>query len=113
MKTNIEYKNGVLYVRVFGVLVGDKVNIFENEIIPIVLSLKTKWVMVNLNRIDLIDSRGVNSLVKVSDVVNRFKGKVVLCEMNDYVKDNLSHTDVFDYCFKSKNEKLAMDVFKI
>lgn len=113
MKTDIDYKKDILYIKVNGVLVGNKVEKFESEIIPIILGLNAKYVTINLKDVDLIDSRGINSLIKVSNVVNRFKGKVVLCELNNYLKDNFKHSDVFDYCYKSKNEKSSIGVFKI
>ena len=113
MKTDIDYKKDILYIKVNGVLVGNKVEKFETEVIPIILGLNAKFVTINLKAVDLIDSRGINSLIKVSNVVNRFKGKVVLCELNNYLKDNFKHSDVFDYCYKSKNEKSSIGVFKL
>ncbi len=113
MKTNIDYKNKILFIRVNGVLVGNKTSMFEQEIIPIILSLKSRYVSINLNKVDLIDKRGINSLIKISNIVNSFKGKLVLCDLNDYVDNNLKHSDIFDYCFKSKNEKSSREVFKI
>ena len=113
MKTNIDYKKDILYIKVNGVLVGNKVEKFETEVIPIILGLNAKYVTINLKDVDLIDKRGINSLIKVSNVVNRFKGKVVLCELNNYLKDNFKHSDVFDYCYKSKNEKSSIGVFKL
>ncbi len=113
MKTDIDYKKDILYIKVNGVLVGNKVEKFETEVIPIILGLSAKFVTINLKAVDLIDRRGINSLIKVSNVVNRFKGKVVLCELNNYLKDNFKHSDVFDYCYKSKNEKSSIGVFKL
>ena len=113
MKTDIDYKKDILYIKVNGVLVGNKIQKFESEVIPIILGLNAKYVTINLKDVDLIDKRGINSLIKVSNIVNRFKGKVVLCELNNYLKDNFKHSDVFDYCYKSKNEKSSIGVFKL
>jgi len=113
MKTNIDFKNNVLYIKVDGVLVGNKIEMFESEIIPIILGLGAKNVMINLSNVDLIDKRGINSIIKVSNVVNKFKGKVVLCDINKYINSRFKHSDIFDYCFKSKNEKSSLEVFKI
>lgn len=113
METEIDLKNGILYIRVSGVLVGNKVNKFECEVLPIVLSLESKYVTINLKDVDLIDSRGINSLIKVADSVNKFKGKVVLCDLNEYIKEIFKHSDIFDYCYKSSNEKTSVGVFSI
>ncbi len=113
MNTDIDYKRNILYVKLKGVLVGNKIEKFESELIPIILGLNARYVTINLSDIELIDKRGINSLIKISNIVNRFKGKVVLCDMNNYVKDNFKHSDIFDYCYRSKNEKTSLGVFKL
>ncbi len=113
MKTEIDYKKGILYVKLEGVLVGNKINKFECEIIPIIIGLESKDVIINLKGIELIDKRGIDSLIKISSLVNRFKGKLVLCELNEYLKNRFKNSDIFDYCFKSKNEETSKEVLKI
>ncbi len=113
MNTQIEYKKGILFIKISGVLVGNKINKFESEVIPIVLGLQARNITINMNDISLIDKRGINSLIKISNLSNKFNGKLVLCDLNDYLKSNFKHSDIFDYCFKSKNEKSSIEVFKI
>ena len=113
MNTQIEYKKGILFIKISGVLVGNKINKFESEVIPIVLGLQAGNITINMNDISLIDKRGINSLIKISNLSNKFNGKLVLCNLNDYLKSNFKHSDIFDYCFKSKNEKSSVEVFKI
>ena len=113
MKTDIDYDNNVLYIRIDGVLLGNKTSVFESEVIPLLFGLKCRYVTINLSKVELIDKKGINSLIKIADIVNKFKGKVVLCELNDYVRNNFKHSDIFDYCFKSKNESTSLEVFKI
>lgn len=113
MNTDIEYKKGVLLIKVKGLLVGNKTEIFESEVIPIILGLNADRVTISLLDVDLIDNRGINSLIKISSIVNRFNGKVVLCDLNKYIKNRLKQSDVYDYCFKSRSEKTSMGVFSI
>lgn len=113
MNTDIDFNRGILYIRLFGSFIKREVNNFESLVIPIILGLNQKYVTVNLANVDMFDRKGVNSLIKISDVVNRFNGKVVLCELNYHIKDYLKNSDIFDYCFKSKNEKTSLGVFKI
>lgn len=113
MTTNIEFKKGVLFVRIKGILVGNKVKKFEEEVIPIILGLEARNVTVNLYDVSLIDKRGINSIIKMSTLVNKNAGKVAVCEINDSIKDNVMNSDVFDYCFKTKNELTSLGVFSI
>ena len=48
MTTNIEYIKGILFIRINGVLVGNKISKFESEIIPIILGLGSRYVTLNL-----------------------------------------------------------------
>lgn len=111
MRTNIKYKKKVLTIKIIGILVGRKIEEFENEILPIILSLQSKKVVINMENVNLIDKSGINSIIKISNIVNNYNGKVVLCNLNNYLKINLSHSDIFDYCFKSKDEKSTNWVF--
>ena len=69
MTTNIDYKKGVLFIRLNGVLVGNKINKFESEVIPIVLGLGSRYVTLNLFKLELIDRRGIESIIKISNIV--------------------------------------------
>ncbi len=112
MRTNINYKNGVLSIKIIGLLVGNKIHQFESEVIPLILSLKANKVLINMKNVILIDKNGINSIIKISEIVNSFfKGKLVLCDLNDYLRINFNHSDIFDYCYKSKDEKSSSWVF--
>jgi anti-anti-sigma factor len=113
MNTNIDYKRGVLFIRINGVLVGNKIEKFESEVIPIILGLGSRYVTINVYELELIDSRGINSIIKLSNIVSRYDGKLAICEINDSIKENFKNSDVFDYCFKTKNELTSLGVFSI
>ncbi len=111
MRTNIDFRKDVLFIKIIGLFVSSRVKKFESEVIPIILSLKTNKLVINMRDVTLIDKEGINSIIKISDIVNRFNGKVVLCELNDYLKINFKHSDIFDYCYKTKNENTTSWVF--
>lgn len=113
MNTEIKFKKGVLFIRINGILVESKIQKFEEEVIPIILGLNSKYVTINLSNVELIDKKGMNSMIKISNIVDKFNGKVAICEINNKIKENFKKSDVFDYCFRSKNEKTSIGVFKI
>lgn len=113
MTTDIEYKKGVLYIRLKGLLVGKRVRSFEEEVIPIALGLKAKYITINLQELDMVDIRGLESFIKLSSIVNNNDGKLVLCEINELIKNRVYKSDVFDYCYKTKNELTSLGVFSI
>lgn len=113
MIANIDYKKGVLFIRIKGVLTGNKCIEFENKIIPIVFGLESKYITINMSNVKDIDLNGINSFVKLSNIVSKWSGKVALCELNKNIDDFIRQSDIFDYCFKTKNELTAIGVFRI
>ncbi len=113
MTTNIDYKKGVLFIRLNGVLVGNKINKFESEVIPIVLGLGSRYVTLNLFKLELIDRRGIESIIKISNIVSRHDGKLAICEVSESIKQNFKNSDIYDYCFRTKNELTSLGVFKV
>ncbi len=113
MKTNIEYRKGVLFIRINGLLVGNKIKKFESEVIPIILGLGSKYVTINLYDVELIDSKGLDSIIRISNILSRFDGKLAICEINEKIKERIKNSELFDYCFKTKNELTSLGVFTI
>ena len=68
---------------------------------------------INLSNIIMIDNYGLESFIKISNIVNRFNGKVAICDINNDVNNYIKSSDVFDYCFKSKNEESVVGVLNI
>ena len=113
MNIEINYKHKKLIVKISGKLIGNRVNELERKIIPIILILKSKKVIINLFNIELIDKNGIESIIKISSIINRFNGRLILCSMNDYVKRCFDNSDIYDYCFKSNNERTSELLFNI
>lgn len=111
MTTSIEFKKGILFVRIKGILVGNKVRKFEEEVIPIIVGLEAKNVTINLFDVHLIDKRGLDSFIKISSLINKNNGKLAICEINEYIALNFANSDIFDYCFRTKNELTSLGVF--
>ena len=86
---------------------------FEEEAIPIILGLCAKNVSVNLKNTPLIDKNGIDSLIKISNITNRYNGKNVVCDVNNNIKDIIVNSDLYDYCFKSKTERSSVGVFNV
>ena len=65
------------------------------------------------SHIGFVDKSGIDSIIKISNVVSRYDGKVVISGINDKLKLTLKNSDLFDYCFKAKSEKHSIGIFSI
>lgn len=113
MTTNIEFKKGILFVRLNGSFYNETLNVFESRVIPVILGMSLKQVNIDLEDVNYVDKSGIDSIIKISNVVSRYDGKVVISGINDKLKLTLKNSDLFDYCFKSKSEKNSIGIFSI
>ena len=60
-----------------------------------------------------MSSRKIESIIKISSIISRYDGKLALCEISDRIKENFKNSDIYDYCFRTKNELTSLGVFKI
>jgi len=80
LKMDLEYEEGILFVRLRGVLnkrVNYKIN---NYLIPVLSKHKIKYVIYNLSNLKSIDESGIDAILHTKCTVRKNKGKIYLCE---------------------------------
>lgn len=103
LKINLEFRHGVLFVRLKGNLTDiDCLSEIDNTI----SKMGFKYIVLNLNEIRCLTSNSINYILNYNDKILNNKGMLILCE-----EDNLIST----YLFKNKipyvnNEMQAFDL---
>jgi len=93
LKINMEYRRGVLFVRLKGKLTKYTYKSLENYLIPLINKYGIKYLVYNLEAITLIDNEGEASLKKGVKAVQFNQGDGGLC----HAKSSLSHEfKIFD-----------------
>ena len=111
-KTNIEFKKGVLFIRMEGILDKKTSVKTRKEIIPIILKNGFRYVVLNLNSINYIDSYGIELLDEINNLVIKFNGKTTLIK-NKKIENIIKGTLIENVLYKVKNEKSALGVFEL
>lgn len=101
LKINMEYRRGILFLRLRGNLNTNTVPKFEEYTLPILKNYGIKYVVYNLNELKYIDKSGIDSINKSKQLVANNKGKVLLV-------NNRNNTQ-FDL-HKISNELVALDL---
>lgn len=89
IKINLEYNKGVLFVRLNGFInhnISYKIN---NFLVPKILDHKIKYLVFNFYEVDDIDNFGLDALLNCKCAIKTNKGKICLCEINDYVENKI------------------------
>lgn len=111
---NMEFKRGILFIRLEGSLNIKNVGKFENEVIPIILKQEIKYVVINLDKLLFLDIRGVSSLLNLDEIVRSFGGKTTLCSLtNNEVRKLIHKYNIESLFYETNNELTALGVMKI
>ena len=114
MKIKMEFKKGILFIRLFGILNKRTYYKFEEEILPILLCQNIKYVVFNLDEVTYVDKYGLSSLLKANDIINKYNGKSSLCNItNRQVREALIKTEVNTKFYETSNELSALELFRI
>ena len=111
-ETNIEYKKGVLFIRITGSLNKENSYKLKKEIIPLILKNGFKYVVLNLNEVDILDNYGIEVIDEINDVVLKFNGKTTLIDTKK-VEKKIKGTLIDKILYKVKNERTALGIFEL
>ena len=101
LNINMEYKKGVLFVRLIGSLNELSAHKLLDTLIPIIVKYGIKYLVYNFNELVSIDDIGKKSLLLGYNAILNNNGNV------------LNNRFRFD-CFKeTKNELTALDILKV
>lgn len=104
LKINMEYRKGILFVRLKGNLNANTAPKFENYAIPIIKDYGIKYVVYNLSELVSLDSRGESALIKGGDEIKTNDGRVLI--VNNSINSTLDYPVI-------QNELVAMDLIHI
>lgn len=104
LNINLEFRKGVLFVRLEGILNKDSVVKLKNEVSLIIKDNGIQNVVFNLSKLDNIDIKGINSLLYCYEIVNKNKGKVMICGMKDNVANKIKRSRLLNYIKETSDE---------
>ncbi len=79
LKINMEYRKGILFVRLKGELIRYSYHDLTKYIIPIIEEKGIKYIVFNLDNLTVIDNYGKMALKMVLNVLKDRTGKGLIC----------------------------------
>ncbi|MBC2703828.1 STAS domain-containing protein [Desulfobacula sp.] len=108
MKIFQENNNGIEIFSVKGSLDSNTSTEFETRIYAALESGQRKLIL-NLEDLDYISSAGIRVMLKTTKDLNRMDGNIVLCTLQDYVREVFDIAGFDGYLNIENNLKAAMD----
>ena len=112
MNVTTEFRSGILFVRLNGSLNKDTVGILNSKVTSLINRLGIRHVVFNVENLDDIDYKGINTLLYNYEMVKRNEGNVFLCGGNKKVDKILKYNHVFKYISEISSELCALNLMK-
>lgn len=103
---DVEFRRGVLFVRVIGSLINDTKNKFKQEIENLISISGITNIVVNLDNIINMDKTGLESLYELKNVVEGENGNIVVCNVPLKLENKIG-------IYKTIDELTALNTFNI
>ncbi|MGM9878980.1 MAG: anti-sigma factor antagonist [Bacilli bacterium] len=85
---DMEFKQGILMVRLKGILNGDTVNLLKSDLEMVIKDNGIKYVLLNLKKLDYIDNYGLEAIQNSYKQIVNNKGKLIICGINKLFDKN-------------------------
>lgn len=109
LKMDLEYKSGILFIRLNGALKRNTSYKLNNYIVPVLIKHKIKYLIYNLKELKSIDEQGIDAILNTKCKIRKNKGIICVCEANEETKDKMKRLKLKHYF----NEKTALKKIEV
>jgi len=114
LSVNMEFRKGILFVRLDGSLNKDNSNQLQNNLFELVKNNAIKYIVLNVEGLSSIDKIGIKSIRKNYEEIAKNKGKFVICGMNhEDVKKSIKNSNLYRHLYETSDELGAFNLIHI
>ncbi len=110
LKINLEFRKGILFVRLEGRLIQKTVNKFNHEVIDMIKVNGIRNVVINISKLKEIDLKGINRLFYNYEICRDNKGKLIIVGNESEIMNKLKKSHLLNY---TKEVNSELDVFDL
>lgn len=112
LKISKEFRKGILFLRLKGVLNKNTINILQDEVTNIIEKVGIYNIVFNLSSLEQIDIEGVKKLFMLYNLCRKNDGISMLCGVSKSLNKVLNSNKI-SYMFQIKNELDAIRLVRI
>jgi len=109
LKMDLEYNQGILFVRLDGRLNRNTTYKINNYLVPVILKHKIKYLVYNFKCLYDIDEDGIDAILNTKYAIKTNKGIIYLCDINKDLNKKINKLKIK----KTENEISALRVIEV
>lgn len=111
---NIEFRKGILFVRLSGELSKNTVDKLNNEVTNLIKDNGIRNIVFNINSLNMIDIKGINALLYNYEIIRNNNGRSCVCGMNNtLVSHRIKNSRLLKYMYEASDELSAFNVINL
>lgn len=109
LEINMEFRKGILFVRLEGILDKTTVTKLNAEVTELVRDNGIRNLVFNISGLNSIDMKGINALFYNYELCNQNNGKSLLCGFdNTFVSHRIKNSRLLNYMYEASDELSAI-----
>jgi len=113
LETILEYRKGILFIRLIGDLTKETSKDLEQEINKIIKDNQIRNIVINVDNLNDIDIKGINILYYIYELSKKNHGRTLICNDNEDLKKKLKKQRLLNYIKEINNELVAFNLIQI
>lgn len=114
LEINYEFRKGILFIRLSGILNKNTVNKMQNEVTDMIKDNGIRNVVFNISGLESIDMKGINNLLYNYELCRNNKGKSLVCGIdNSLVRHRIENSRLLKYMTETSDELSAFNVINL
>lgn len=107
---DMEFKKGILFVRLKGILNGDTCTLLDEQLTSLVRNNGIKYVLLNFSDLNYIDKYGINIIIKNYLNIATNSGKLIIVGIDKLFTYNVN---IMDNLYQISDEVTAFNLVNI
>lgn len=114
LNINMEFRKGILFIRLSGVLNEKTVEKLKEEVTQLVSKQGIRNLVFNLEEVRNVDIKGINGLLENYQICKKNDGKTLVCNLdNSLVKHRIYNSRLLNYMYEASDEISAINILNL
>lgn len=110
----MEFRKGILFVRLEGNLTKKTVDKLNNEVTSLIKDNGIRNIVFNISNLTTIDIKGINMLLYNYEICRNNNGKSLVCGVsNDLVRERIKNSRLLKYMYEASDELAAINIINL
>ena len=113
LNVGIEFRKGILFVRLKGHLNKDTINKLNKRVTNTVKENGIRNIVFNFSNLKSIDIKGINAIFYNYEIVRKNEGRSLMCGNNDNIRKKLKKSRLINYIYETQDELSAIKILNL